>query len=86
MSLTRYINEYNKGNETCKRMGWDHLVKPDLNSKTLTREDKTMLLERIEGDLEPERLTCDGERPRAQVITRRNMLLKAQQELQALTA
>lgn len=83
MSLTKYINEYNKGNATYKRFGWDHLVKPDLDSKALTREDKTMLLESIDRDLQPECLTCDGERPRAQVITRRAMLLKAQAELQA---
>lgn len=85
MSLAKYIKEYNKGNETYKRMGWTHLIKPDLDVKTLTREDKQMLLDNIDRDLQPECLTHDGERPRAQVITRWAMLLKAQEELQAQT-
>jgi hypothetical protein len=38
----------------------------------------------LDSDLSPENLTCDGERPRAQVASRYKMLTKAAKELKAL--
>ena len=46
--------------------------------------DRQRIAEALDADLSPENLTCDGELPRAQVISRKKFLDKAAEQLQAL--
>lgn len=52
-----------------------------LDIDTLTQADATSLYHRIDSDLSPENLTCDGELPAAQVRQRAQMLQGAVAEL-----
>ena len=47
-------------------------------------EDRKALLAKIECDLSPENLTCDGELPAATVRKRYNQLTRAQKELEKM--
>lgn len=47
-------------------------------------EDRKQLARSLESDLSPEALTCDGERPRAQVRARHKYLTQAAAQLQKL--
>lgn len=44
-------------------------------------QDRQRIFDRLECDLSPENLTCDGEMPRDQVRRRYEFLTKAQQQL-----
>ncbi len=46
--------------------------------------DRQRIAEALDADLSPENLTCDGELPRAQVISRKKFLDKAAEQLLAL--
>jgi hypothetical protein len=46
--------------------------------------DRQRIAEALDADLSPENLTCDGELPRAQVISRKKFLDAAAEQLQAL--
>ena len=46
--------------------------------------DRQRIAEALDADLSPENLTCDGELPRAQVISRKKFLDAAAAQLQAL--
>ena len=46
--------------------------------------DRQAIADMLDADLSPENLTCDGELPRAQVITRLKFLNKAVAQLLAL--
>ncbi len=50
----------------------------------LNAEDRQRIAERIDADLSPENLTCDGELPRSQVQARYKMLTRAAQELKSI--
>jgi len=52
--------------------------------KKLTPEDKQHLLDKIEGDLSPENLCCDGELRGAKLQTKARMLNGAKAELEAM--
>jgi hypothetical protein len=47
----------------------------------LNATDRQKIADRIDSDLSPENLTCDGELPRGQVQARYNMLTRCAQEL-----
>ena len=72
--LIQYVAQKNK---------WNAIFKGDqysLNSPA----DRQAIASCIDFDLSPENLTCDGELPRAQVITRKRLLDKAAEQLLAL--
>ena len=46
--------------------------------------DRQRIANALDADLSPENLTCDGELPRAQVISRKKFLDKAAEQLLAL--
>lgn len=46
--------------------------------------DRQRIADALDADLSPENLTCDGELPRAQVISRKKFLDAAAKQLQAL--
>ena len=46
--------------------------------------DRQRIADMLDSDLSPENLTCDGELPRAQVISRKKFLDAAAKQLQAL--
>lgn len=48
------------------------------------RHDLKQVLDRIEGDLSPENLTCDGELSRSQVSQKYRRLISLQQEVKNL--
>ena len=50
----------------------------------LNAKDRQRIAERIDADLSPENLTCDGELPRAEVQRRFQMLTRAAQELKSI--
>jgi hypothetical protein len=72
--LIQYVAQKNKWNAIFKG------VQYSLNSPA----DRQAIAECLDFDLSPENLTCDGELPRAQVITRKRMLDKAAEQLIAL--
>ena len=76
MSLQKFINEQN-------RMA-DLFGGKKLDRNNLSEEDKLNLAKSLLSALSPESLTCDGERPRAQVRARSIMLNAAKAELEAL--
>ena len=50
----------------------------------LNAKDRQRIADRIDSDLSPENLTCDGELPRSQVQARYKMLTRCAQELQSI--
>jgi hypothetical protein len=50
----------------------------------LNSKDRQKIADRIDADLSPENLTCDGELPRAEVNRRFQMLTRAAQELKSI--
>lgn len=50
----------------------------------LNAADRQKIADRIDADLSPENLTCDGELPRSQVQQRHRMLTRAARELQSI--
>lgn len=54
------------------------------DAKKLTTEDKQFLLDKLEGDLSPENLCCDGELRGAKLRTKAIMLNGAKAELEAM--
>ncbi len=50
----------------------------------LNAEDRQRIADRIDADLSPENLTCDGELPRSQVQARYKMLTRCAQELKSM--
>ena len=72
--LNQYVAQKNKWNAIF--MGDQYF----LNSAI----DRQAIAACIDFDLSPENLTCDGELPRAQVITRKRLLEKAAEQLLAL--
>ncbi len=50
----------------------------------LNAKDRQKIADRIDSDLSPENLTCDGELPRSQVQQRFQMLTRAAQELKSI--
>ena len=50
----------------------------------LNAKDRQRIADRIDSDLSPENLTCDGELPRAEVNRRYQMLTRCQSELMAI--
>lgn len=50
----------------------------------LNAEDRQKIADRIDADLSPENLTCDGELPRSQVQARYTMLTRCAQELKSI--
>jgi hypothetical protein len=50
----------------------------------LSAEDRQRIADRIEADLSPENLTCDGELSRSAVTARYNLLTRAAQELASI--
>ena len=72
--LIQYVAQKNKWNAIFKGNQYS------LNSHA----DRQAIAECLDSDLSPENLTCDGELPRAQVITRKRLLDKAAEQLLAL--
>ena len=72
--LNQYVAQKNKWNAIF--MGDQYF----LNSAI----DRQAIAACIDFDLSPENLTCDGELPRARVITRKRLLEKAAEQLLAL--
>jgi hypothetical protein len=50
----------------------------------LNAKDRQRIAERIDSDLSPENLTCDGELPRSQVQQRYQFLTRCARELQSI--
>ncbi len=50
----------------------------------LNAKDRQKIADRIDADLSPENLTCDGELPRSQVQQRYQFLTRAARELQSI--
>jgi len=50
----------------------------------LNADDRQKIADRIDADLSPENLTCDGELPRSQVQARYKMLTRCAQELKSI--
>jgi hypothetical protein len=50
----------------------------------LDAADRQKIADRIDADLSPENLTCDGELPRSQVQARYKMLTRCAQELKSI--
>lgn len=50
----------------------------------LNAKDRQKIADRIDADLSPENLTCDGELPRNQVQQRYQFLTRAARELQSI--
>lgn len=74
MSLTNYLADKNRFNAIFKQ--------PAVSLDTFAGRQK--VADMLDSDLSPENLTCDGERPRAQVAARYKMLTKAARELRTL--
>ena len=74
MSLQKYVADKNAFNAIFKA--------PMVSLATAAGRQK--VADMLDSDLSPENLTCDGERPRAQVAARYKMLTKAARELVAL--
>ena len=74
MSLQKYVADKNAFNAIFKA--------PTVSLATAAGRQK--VADMLDSDLSPENLTCDGERPRAQVAARYKMLTKAARELVAL--
>lgn len=59
--------------------------KPVLDANDLSWDNVLDLLERLENDLSPENLTCDGEIPYAQVMPRARFLNAVRDELDKMS-
>ncbi len=84
MSLAKFVAQQNKRQAQFAAMGWNHLVKPDINIKALTPENKAFLAEELAGALTPECLTCDGEIRGAKLAAKTKLLYAAKADLEAL--
>jgi hypothetical protein len=73
MSLNQYIIQRNS---LSKMFGG-----AEINPRNLTRAEAQSIASRIESDLEPENLTCDGELSGSELRARRSLLQMAQREL-----
>ena len=74
--LSKYVQTKNS---------WDKMFNKSFRPLSLIFiEDRQLLARMLSNDLSPENLTCDGELPRAQVITRKRLLDKAAEQLLAL--
>jgi hypothetical protein len=73
-TLEQYVDGINR---------WGKLVgnKP---LSLLNAADRQKIADRIDADLSPENLTCDGELPRSQVQARYKMLTRCAQELKSI--
>lgn len=70
-NLEHYVEQTNK---------WSHLFgKRPLS--LLNAEDRQVIADRLDGDLSPERLSCDGELPAAEVRKRYAYLTRVAREL-----
>lgn len=76
MSLKQYIE---RQNITAK---WFN--EPEIDANKIDAATKARLLERLESDLSPEALTCDGELRGAKLQAKARMLNAAVAELKAL--
>lgn len=75
-NLTAYVNRINHW------LKW--VDKTPLNVHALSPEDHKYLRERLECDLSPENLSCDGELSRVDVARKRSFLTACQRELAKL--
>jgi hypothetical protein len=57
---------------------------PQIDGRNITQEQADALFQKIEGDLSPENLTCDGEAPAKYVRQRKMMLEGALRDLKTL--
>jgi hypothetical protein len=73
-ALTEYLDHCNQIRELVGTRLWD------LNNP----EDRASLRDRVESDLSPENLTCDGELARSKVDRRYRYLMKVQKQLDFL--
>jgi len=73
-SLVRYVAEQNTWNAIFGRKPYDLSVPAD----------RVRLARRIDGELSPENLTCDGELSRSQINRKYNQLIRVAEELQSL--
>jgi hypothetical protein len=73
-SLVRYVAEQNTWNAIFGKPPYDLSVPAD----------RVRLARRIDGELSPENLTCDGELSRSQVSRKYNQLIRVAEELQRL--
>lgn len=76
----QHLAKYVEGKNWARRL----FGEPQLDVNNLTARDITELLDRIEGDLSPENLTCDGELRGAKLKAKHTMILGAQRELMRL--
>ena len=74
MSLQKYLDDKNRFAAIFKS--------PAVTLDTAAGRQK--VADMLDSDMSPENLTCDGERPRAQVAARYKMLSKAARELLTL--
>lgn len=79
MSLKKLIEDYN----FWPKMTGKGEILP-VNPKKLTAQQAAKLYSRLEGQLSPENLHCDGEISHAQAMAKYRMYHKAIAELQAL--
>jgi len=66
-----------------KQNSWNAIFKGE-QFEVKTAEGRRRVAQRIDSDLSPENLTCDGELPRSQVQARYRQLTAAARELIAL--
>lgn len=74
MSLKKFVKQHNDWNAI---FGTPLL---DINNP----QDRQVIARKIDCDLSPENLSCDGELSRSQVQARYNLLTKAARELKAI--
>ena len=75
-NLAKYVNNYNAYAKVFKD--------PQIHLEFMTRGAKKMLEQRIECELSPENLCCDGEASPAYVRQRGTFLRQVQRELQSV--
>ena len=75
MSLAKVLVEFNFRNNFGNR------TKPDVTESTMTSDQAQEVADYIDFAASPENITCDGERPRAQVRARFSMLQSAAKQL-----
>ena len=73
-NLEQYVEQTNR---------WMQIFgKPALS--LLKKEDRQRIADRLDGDLSPENLTCDGELPASQVRSKHQFLCRCARELQSI--
>ena len=75
-NLTIYVERVNAMNAIFKQ--------PQIDLTNVTEEVAQDLFDRLDGDLSPENLCCDGELPRAQVQAKAKLFHAAGKELLAM--